>query len=401
MAKLEFAFFDAGGGHRAAATALELAIRDAGRPWEIELTNVQELLDEIDILRKYGGIRIQDFYNGMLRTGWTLGSEYLMRVLQAVIRLNHGRIVRAMKKQWAKSSPDVLVSFIPHFNREMEKSFHALFPERASVTIITDIADFPPHFWMERTTQYVVCGSPRAVEQARAMGIADERVFHASGMILQPKFYAAPVQDRSSERRKLGLAADVPTAMIMFGGHGSSEILEIVERLEKESAQLQLIVICGKNEELARTLRAKQSRMPIFVEGFTKEIPYYMDLADFFIGKPGPGSVSEAMARHLPVIVACNAWTLPQERYNATWITENGVGIALGSFREVAGAVKEMLEPEKFARFRENTRELKNMAVYEIQEFLAGVIERHSAGVASRRAETSSGDVETAAHAAT
>ena len=30
------------------------------------------------------------------------------------------------------------------------------------------------------------------------------------------------------------------------------------------------------------------------VVGFTSEIPYYMVLSDFFIGKPGPGSISEA-----------------------------------------------------------------------------------------------------------
>ena len=43
--------------------------------------NLQELLDELDILKKYANIRIQDFYNEMLRTGWTLGSPQLMRVL--------------------------------------------------------------------------------------------------------------------------------------------------------------------------------------------------------------------------------------------------------------------------------------------------------------------------------
>ena len=62
------------------------------------------------------------------------------------------------------------------------------------------------------------------------------------------------------------------------------------------------------------------------MEGFTTSVNYYMQLADFFIGKPGPGSVSEALAMQLPVIVECNAWTLPQERYNAEWVVEKEVG---------------------------------------------------------------------------
>ncbi len=86
MKRIEICFFDAGGGHRAAATAIEMVIQAQRRPWEVQLTNLQELLDPTDVLKKYAGIRIQDFYNSMLRTGWTLGSTELMRSLQVIIR---------------------------------------------------------------------------------------------------------------------------------------------------------------------------------------------------------------------------------------------------------------------------------------------------------------------------
>src|SRR5580658_6565240 len=91
---LEFGFFDAGGGHRAAATALEMVIQTERRPWEVRLTNLQEPLDPLDIAQKYAGIRIQDVYNTMLRKGWTLGSPQLLRVLQATVRLYHRPTVR-------------------------------------------------------------------------------------------------------------------------------------------------------------------------------------------------------------------------------------------------------------------------------------------------------------------
>jgi len=59
---------------------------------------------------------------------------------------------------------------------------------------------------------------------------------------------------------------------------------------------------------------------------FTTNMPYYMQLADFSIGKPGPGSIAEALAMALPAIVENNAWTLPQERYNTKWVREKEVG---------------------------------------------------------------------------
>jgi 1,2-diacylglycerol 3-beta-galactosyltransferase len=99
-----------------------------------------------------------------------------------------------------------------------------------------------------------------------------------------------------------------------------------------------------------------------------------MQLADYFIGKPGPGSISEAVAMHLPVIVERNAWTLPQERYNADWVREQGVGIVLPNFRGIARAVDELLEPAAYQRFRVATERLHNRAVFEIPDVLERII---------------------------
>jgi len=373
--RVEFVFHDGGGGHRAAATALQMAIQSERRPWEVRLTNLQELLDPLDVLKKYAGIRIQDMYNTLLRNGWTLGSAQLLKVLQAAIWVYHRPTVRMLEKHWKETEPDMVVSVVPHFNRAFCESFSRAFPGRPFVTILTDIADYPPHFWIERQQQFLVCGSDRAVEQARSMGHADDKIFRASGMVLHPRFYEAPNENRIAEREKLGLRPDLPTGLVLFGGHGSQVMLDIAERLDKSKLELQLIFICGKNEKLANALRAQRSRLPRFVEGFTTRVNHFMQLSDFFIGKPGPGSVSEAMAMHLPVIVECNAWTLPQERYNAEWILENQVGVVLRGFREIDKAVAQLIEPAALARYRANAAALHNRAVFEIPEILGEIFE--------------------------
>jgi UDP-N-acetylglucosamine:LPS N-acetylglucosamine transferase len=380
MERIEFCFFDAGGGHRAAATALEMSIRSQARSWDVRLTNLQELLDELDILKKFTGIRIQDCYNNMLRSGWTLGSTQLMRVLQLTIRAYHSATLRLLERHWKGTNPDMVVSFVPHFNRALYESFHRAFPGRPFVTVLTDVADYPEHFWIERNQQqHFVCGSERAVAQARERGYSEDRIFRASGMILHPRFYEKPVDDRIEERQRLGLRPNLPTGLILFGGHGSKEILKIADRLNHAALQLQLIIVCGKNEKLAAALRARKFRFPVFIEGFTSRVNYYMQLADFFIGKPGPGSLSEALAMRLPVIVERNAWTLPQERYNADWILENEVGLVLPNFRDIDKAVALLIEPETLARYCRNATAMKNQAVFEIPVFLKKVLEQGAA----------------------
>ncbi len=390
MERIECGFFDAGGGHRAAATALQMVTETQRRPWEVRLTNLQELMDPLDIVKKYAGIRIQDVYNTMLRRGWTLGSPQLLRVLQLTIRAYHRPTVRLLEAHWKETQPDMLISFVPHFNRAMCESFSAVFPGRPFVTILTDIADYPPHFWIERQQQYLICGSDRAVAQARSMGHSDDRIFRASGMILHPRFYDPPVEDRIAARERLGLRPDLPTGLVLFGGHGSNVMLEIAERLDESPLDLQLIFVCGKNDKLANALRARKFRVPCFVEGFTTRVNEYMHLADFFIGKPGPGSVSEALAMHLPVIVECNAWTLPQERYNAEWIVEKEVGLVLRNFDKIDAAVARLIDPSALARYRANAAALHNRAVFEIPEILEQIFER------SRGVSPASGGAESA-----
>jgi UDP-N-acetylglucosamine:LPS N-acetylglucosamine transferase len=159
---------------------------------------------------------------------------------------------------------------------------------------------------------------------------------------------------------------------------------DITQRLNVAGLPLQLILICGRNDELAAKLRTHQWKMPIHVVGFTKEVHRLMRAADFLIGKPGPGSIAEAMVRKLPVLIECNAWTLPQERYNAEWVTEKGVGIVLNSFENVVEGVKRMLDPEALAAFRSNVAVQKNRAVFEIPEILAKLLGEPSAEPRSR-----------------
>ena len=103
-----------------------------------------------------------------------------------------------------------------------------------------------------------------------------------------------------------------------------------------------------------------------------------MGLADFFIGKPGPGSISEALQFHLPVIVECNNKTLPQERYNAEWVAENGFGIVVPAFREIVPAVERLIEPSAFDEFLRKTSTYSNRALFEVAEILEKCCENDS-----------------------
>ena len=368
---IDFVYFDAGGGHRSAAIALQSVIHSGNYDWNVRLINLQEVLDELDIFRKVTGIRLEDIYNLVLAKGWTLGSRYLLPLMHAVIRVYHPSQVRLLTDFWKRQRPDMVVSLVPNFNRSLFQSLKKASPGTPYVSILTDLADFPPHFWIEKgQEQWFICGTKHAAEQAAAMGHSPDRIVRTSGMILRPNFYDLQPSDRREERARLGLECHLPTGLVMFGGEGSNVMFSIAERLGNSSEDLQLIMICGRNAKLKNRLRNLKTRNTIVVEGFTSDIPYFMHLSDFFVGKPGPGSISEALKMNLPVILERNAWTLPQERYNADWVLEQKAGIVLQNFRDVDKAVKDMLRNGQLAEMRRNIAAMNNQAVFEIPKIL-------------------------------
>jgi hypothetical protein len=380
--QLDLVYFNAGGGHRSAAMALQSVISSSDLDWDVRLVNLQEILDALDIFRKLTGIRLEDLYNLLLAKGWTLGSPYMLPLMHGVIRAYHPAQVKLLVDFWTRRRPDMVISVVPNFNRALFQSLDKALPDVPFVTILTDLADYPPHFWIEKQEQYLICGTDRAAEQARALGHDSSRVFRASGMILRPEFYDEQTSDRTAERQRLGLDPNLPTGLVLFGGEGSNVMLSIAERLGNSTLDLQLVMICGKNGKLRKRLAGLKTRNRIFVEGFTKQIPFYMHLSDFFIGKPGPGSVSEAGHMGLPVIVERNAWTLPQERYNADWIREQGVGIVLQNFRGIAAAVKELLAGRQLHAMKAKLSAMHNRAVFEIPPILESIL--NSASPAKR-----------------
>jgi hypothetical protein len=386
MTTIDLIYFNAGGGHRAAALALQSVIAEQRRPWNVRLVNLFDVLDPNGQFLRLTGMAPEAYYNKRLATGWTIGLGQELKLLQGMIRLGHAKLTQILQQHWLATEPDLLVSLIPNFNRALCESLARALPGVPYVTVLTDLADHPPDFWIEPDLpQHVVCGTDRAVAQARAAGCAEGRIHQTSGMIIRPDFYRPIASSRRDERIALGLDPDRPTGLVMFGGHGSTKMLSIAKQLD----DVQLILLCGHNDTLAARLAKTTASAPRVIVGFTPDVRRYMRASDFFIGKPGPGSMSEALQQGLPVVTVRNAWTMPQERYNTEWIVERGVGLVGTSMRRIRPVVMALLD--RLDAFKAEVARIENRAVFEIPDILADLLNgawvaplSHAAPVAAR-----------------
>ena len=137
--KITFIYIDAGGGHRAAATALCEVIEEQQRPWDVEMVSIQDMLAPIDFIRKCTGVQFQDVYNIMLRRGWTFGTALSIPLMHLAIRLSHHKQVGVLERFWALHRPDMVVSLVPHYNRALKTTLDQVWPGTPFVTVLTDI----------------------------------------------------------------------------------------------------------------------------------------------------------------------------------------------------------------------------------------------------------------------
>lgn len=399
---IEIFYFDAGGGHRNAMHALSRLIATQHPEWQVVPVDLQQLLEPIDpvnrLTRRLTGSlqrllipvapnfqmaswQAQDIYNTALKRGTTRGLGAILPILQGFVRRYSQEIEQILVDRWRDPKtprPDLVLSVIPNFNRVMFCALRAFASDIPYATVITDMVDYPPHFWMEDQDQVMICGTPKAAKQARATGFyADNRIFEVSGMILKESFYRAPGTDGPTLAR-LGLTPGKPTALIMFGGNGSFRATQtILGQFEKARLNVQSIVMCGNNRNLLESLKGRRGCHAV---GFVDNVADYMRIADFFIGKPGPGSLSEAVHMGCPVIIERNASTLPQERANVEWVRDNGIGIVVRSFRkDIATAGERMLRDLDRYKANIDANIPDNRAVFEIVDVLDGILSRTGA----------------------
>ena len=387
---------DAGGGHRASASALVAAAEQEGRPWRFRIVNIQQVFNSLDLWQRVTGQPMERTYNELIRAQRTRFLVPTLRVLQFCIRRLRGPLSRMMARELRRAPAALVMSLMPNFNAVLRDAVRQALPGTSFFVLLTDYADFPRHFWIEPGIDRVIVGSEHAVGQAREAGIPHDRITRTSGMVLHPRFYAGggPAAGEGA-RRELGIPEGAFVVMELFGGKGSAEMVPLSEGLLGQSPDWHVIAICGDNPPLLEQLTtlAAGSDGRLHPLGFTKRIADYLAASDVLVAKPGPGSLAEALQQGVPVVVTCNARTIPQERFNAEMVRSLGLGRVVSSVHEMPAAVADLLrDPAVWDAVRANVRALpSNRAVYEVLDVVEEELRRAGA-LQARELDTRSGD---------
>ncbi len=223
------------------------------------------------------------------------------------------------------------------------------------------VTDFDVHaMWLCHHYEHYFVAMEETKAHMQELGIPAEKIT-VSGIPIDPVF--AQNKDKAGMRKKHGLEADLPAILISAGGFGVGPMEMLIESLGKLKNKVQVIAICGRNEELKKRLEATCRQLSqncpvrIFPVGYTTEMDEYMSAADLLLGKPGGLTTSEALAKELPLVIVNPIQG--QEERNSDHLLEEGVAIRCNNITVLAYKIDTLLgNPHRLAMMRKNTRRL-------------------------------------------
>ena len=363
---------DTGGGHRRAAQAISEAIHEL-YPHEFEITIE-------DILRQYAG---WPFSQAPKWYAWSINSRLpwwkLFWMLTSAGPVH--KFITACGTHWVKSSfldyfrrinPDVVISVHPILNHSGLKILRQAQFDCPFVTVVTDLTILHPA-WIYPQVTHCFVSTDMARRQAITWGMPAGKV-SLYGQPVCPKFLTTSA-DKQTMRRMLGLEADRPTVLITGGGEGDSRMFDIARSLAGSVAQVQLLVVTGRNHSLNARLKTLACPGRLRVYGFVDNMLELMQAADILITKAGPGTISEALVRGLPMILY--GFIPGQETGNVAYIQAHQAGVYLEQPAAIAKLVLDWITPQQgvLERMAQNAAKLSHpLAAYKIAEHIYGLV---------------------------
>lgn len=360
----------AGAGHIRAAQAIEKAIIESNAAKEIKHIDTLEYTNKL-FRSLYSKAYIEMVNSAPEVLGWLY--DHLDKPWQrerrrlAIDKLN----TRPFIKMLEEYQPDITVCthFLPSEIISWLKAKERLANPQAIV-----VTDFDVHaMWLCHHYEHYFVAMEETAVHLEKLGIPASKI-SVSGIPIDPIF--AIKKDKQEMRAKYGLHPDRPTILVSAGGFGVGPIEHMMKSLLELTHPVQVIVICGRSEELKTQMDELAStispadNVAVKVVGFTTNMDEYMSASDILLGKPGGLTTSEALAKGL-VFVIVNP--IPgQEERNSDHLLEEGVAIRCNNLPTLAYKIDRLLaDKPKFAAMQANVEKMAHpRAAFEIVDKL-------------------------------
>lgn len=342
-----------GGGHTAVANALKDYLKDR---YNIKIVNFfSEVMSSLDTVRNFtfGKISSEDFYNFCLKYRFiklvnvftTFGSWVLNSKYYSIEKAAYNFINKNIPK------PDLIISVIPMVNnvilsasKKLNIPFLVVTNDLNTINYINGIekVDYSKFYY---TLPFRDKDIVKIIEN---INIPKDQLFF-SGFPLRPDFFNKK-RDKNSVFKDFNIPKNKNKVMILMGGTGSYITYKYIKTLSKYKKPIHIIACLGKNENIAKSI--DNIRLPKHITlskiGFTDRIADLMSVSQVIITKSGPGSICEAIASGLPMIIDKTAEIIKWEKLNIDFVEKYKLGTVLYDIKNLNKEVEKILSNKKY-----------------------------------------------------
>ncbi len=358
-----FLIADTGAGHRSAANAIRNAIlllteraawqkqQEAAQGEAVQLPALPAYRIEIvDVFEEYSRFPLREavkLYGPAIRYNPRLYGRFFhisnqVRRVEAAKTLASPLIHSGLMRLITTVKPDVIVSIHPMLNHVTISALKDLGIHIPFVTVVTDLVSVH-HAWFAPGADAYIVPTEAAKQLYLARGLEPERV-HLLGMPIDPRF-SQPIGSKEALQRKLELEPGLPVVLLMGGGEGSGGLQASVRAISQARLPVQLLVVTGRNRRLYARLQSARSSLhvPAKIFGFVNNMPELMRAADVIVTKAGPGTICEALACGLPIILS--GYVPGQEEGNVDFVVQHDVGVLAEDGLALINALRKLVKP--------------------------------------------------------
>lgn len=272
------------------------------------------------------------FYNTSLLSGtyspmrWYIARKYAALIAQNI----------------KEFQPDIIVSTHPFLAAAVGilKKHKGL-----NIPLVSVATDFHVHlFGINKQVDTFIVPCEEVAEYLEHQGVSSQRIV-VYGIPISPKF-SIPVS-MAAAKEKLGFDKNKPFVLLLSGGFGVGPVLDLLKAFKGVEGSFQLAIIIGKDKRLrekaSEIVQGLDCQAKVF--GFVDNIEEFMSAADLIITKPGGMSISEALAKRVPL---CLMQAIKgQEEWNVKVLVGAGAAIYPKCTRDIPQAVCELLADEE------------------------------------------------------
>lgn len=330
-----------GGGHMTASNALEKLVGD---DYDIKI------IYPINQLRIWGVPSCEQVYNSMLRSGWVRSMNFIVRhICPPVFRSRLGKLEKIITSYINTTKPDLVISLIPFINYSASEAARKKDIPFLVITTDNDLRNWVlgmekiKHPQMKITIGEDLPTTRDILLKKNIPASAIETI----GLPLRPDFICQKDEKKILEEFHLPLNKEI--VLIMMGGAGGDAAYEYAKKIGNMNLGIHMMVMAGRNNKLKKSLEQLKLHPSntLTAFGFTDRISDLMAVSDLIVTKPGPGTINEAIAMKLPILIDNTDNSLFWERANVDIVLKYGIGHRVKKFNQLEGLITTYLKEAK------------------------------------------------------